>query len=56
MNVKELKEMQDRLDEMKYRDSQKLGRDMCGTYSYCKFCNKKNKYPCSSAYNRSLKV
>lgn len=55
MSAKELKEMQDRLDEMKYRDSQKLDKDLCGTYSFCKFCNKRNKYPCASAYYKNEK-
>lgn len=52
----QLKDLQKQLDDMKYRDSKMLGKDLCGTYNYCKHCNKKNKYPCAAAFNKSQKV
>lgn len=27
----------------------------CGEYDYCKYCNKKNKYPCASAFDKFMK-
>ena len=56
MSVKELKQLQDELDELKYLDSERLEKDTCGTYIHCIFCNKKNKYPCASAVKRFIKL
>lgn len=42
-------------DIMKYFESQKAGKDLCGTYKYCSLCNKKNKFPCGAAYDRLKK-
>ena len=55
MSVKELKEIQDKLDKMKYEASSFYGKDQCGEYAYCKHCNKKNKYPCASAFKKFAK-
>ena len=55
VSVKELKELQDELDKRKYLDSQKSGKDTCGTYVHCIYCNKKNKYPCASAFKNFVK-
>lgn len=55
MSVKELKQLQDELDELKYLDSERLEKDTCGTYIHCIFCNKKNKYPCASAVKQFMK-
>ena len=46
MNRKELQKL---LDDMKYEESKNANKDLCGTYVFCKYCNKKNKYPCASA-------
>lgn len=50
-----LNELQKQLDEIKYFDSEKQKKDMCGEYSFCNECNKKNKYPCASAYKKFIK-
>ena len=44
--------VQKRLDIEKYEESAKAGKDLCGTYDYCKYCSKKNKYPCAAALRR----
>lgn len=54
-NVKQLKEEQAKLDRSKYFDGVELGKDPCGEYDYCKYCNKKNKYPCASAFDKFMK-
>lgn len=55
-NVKQLKEKQEMLDRNKYFDSIALEKDTCGDYEYCKYCNKKNKYPCASAFDKFMKT
>ena len=45
-------ELQKRLDFKKYLASEQAGEDMCGKLGYCIHCNKNNKYPCASAYNK----
>ena len=47
--------LQKDLDVKKYEESAKAGIDLCGSYTYCKHCNKKNKYPCGAAYLREKK-
>ena len=47
--------LQQELDKQKYIESEKAETDLCGTYPYCIVCNKKNKYPCSTAYLRFIK-
>lgn len=42
-------------DEIKWQDSQALGKDTCGNYDRCKYCNKKDTYPCASAKNREMR-
>ena len=44
-----LNELQKQLDLEKYIASNEAGVDLCGKLTYCKYCNKKNKYPCASA-------
>lgn len=51
----DLKKLQEKLDFRKYHESEIIGKDLCGTYFYCKYCNKKNKYPCASAYKKYSK-
>ncbi len=50
-----LHELQKKLDVIKYLESEKAGKDLCGTYTYCKHCNKKNKYPCAAASRHTQK-
>ena len=51
-NARVLKLQQEILDIDKLIDSEHRGRDMCGEYAHCCVCNKRNKYPCASAYLR----
>ena len=44
--------LQDRMDVDKWLESERQGRDMCGTYAYCSFCDKTEAYPCANAYMR----
>ena len=48
------KERQGRLDEKKWLDGIKFGKDMCGEYAYCVLCDKTEEFPCAKAYNRML--
>lgn len=50
-----LKERQKRLDLKKWLDSNEQTKDTCGTYEYCKFCNKTETYPCAKAYIKANK-
>ena len=44
--------LQARLDLQKWYDSVENRRDMCGTYSYCAFCDKTLAHPCATAYEK----
>lgn len=55
MSVKELKRIQEELDKVKYLESEQVGKDTCGSYFYCGYCNKRNKYPCASAFKKCYK-
>ena len=48
------KERQGRLDEKKWLDGIKYGKDMCGEYNYCALCDKTEEFPCAKAYNKML--
>ena len=48
------KERQGRLDEKKWLDGIKFGKDMCGEYDYCALCDKTEEFPCAKAYNKML--
>lgn len=48
-------ELQKNIDFKKYIESEMWGKDLCGTYDFCKCCNKKNKFPCASAYKKLSK-
>lgn len=50
-----LQKLQKELDIKKYVESAIVGMDLCGSYEYCKHCNKKNKYPCAAAFNKFKK-
>lgn len=46
----ELKELQTVLDADKWYESERAGKDACGSFPYCKRCDKSIAYPCASAY------
>jgi len=45
-------ERQKELDMVKWEKSQLLGLDACGTFDYCKHCDKALENPCDSAYSK----
>jgi hypothetical protein len=51
-----LKQRQQILDLQKWVDSKHNGKDMCGEYDFCKFCDKSVQYPCAKAYNKMQKA
>lgn len=53
--MKSIDKLQKELDEKKWLDSEKEGKDTCGKYAYCVFCNKDKQYPCAEAKNIYLK-
>lgn len=46
---------QKRLDEEKWLKSEKEGRDVCGEFEYCKFCDKEMAHPCANALSKANK-
>lgn len=44
---------QQELDIKKWNDSQNAGYDTCGTYDYCKNCDKSLENPCDKAQKAS---
>ena len=51
-----MQDLQLKLDQKKWLDSQKYKKDMCGSYDYCCVCNKVEKTPCAKAHNRYKKM
>jgi hypothetical protein len=51
-----LKQRQQKLDLQKWVDSKRNGKDMCGEYDFCQFCDKSLQYPCAKAYNKMQKA
>ena len=43
---------QEELDDIKWYLGRELGCDPCGTFAYCKHCNKSEENPCENALNR----
>ena len=43
---------QDQFDKIKWFDSMREGRDLCGSYEFCGECRKESKYPCARAARR----
>jgi hypothetical protein len=43
------------IDDRKWLDGIKFGKDMCGEYDFCKFCDKTIDHPCARAYNKKNK-
>ena len=50
-----LEEQQKILDKEKWLKSEQEGRDLCGEYGYCQFCNKTHAFPCANALSQSKK-
>ena len=46
---------QKRLDEEKWLKSEQAGRDVCGEFEYCKFCDKTHAHPCANALSKAEK-
>ena len=44
------KVLQNDLDIKKWLESEKINRDLCGTYPFCEYCDKSLKFPCAEAY------
>lgn len=51
-----LKQRQQKLDLQKWVDSKRNGKDMCGEYDFCQFCDKSVEYHCAKAYNKMQKA
>lgn len=47
-----ISEKQKKFDELKLKLSQFLGEDACGTFDFCRFCNKDEENPCDKAETR----
>ena len=41
---------QQELDLLKWKKSEEIGADACGTFDYCVKCDKKKENPCEKAY------
>lgn len=41
--------IQHEFDLEKFFASKVANRDLCGSYEFCCYCNKSNKYPCAAA-------
>lgn len=50
-----LAEKQKVLDEEKWIKSEQEGRDVCGEFAYCKFCDKNLSNPCATALSKTEK-
>ena len=47
-----LRALQEYLDVVKWKDSEKIRADMCGRYARCRYCMRTEDYPCARAHNR----
>lgn len=45
-----MESLQMKLDQKKWLDSIKYGKDMCGSYDYCCVCDKNEQSPCEKAF------
>ena len=48
--------LQEYLDVVKWKDSEKIRADMCGRYARCRYCNRTEDFPCARAHNRLIEV
>ena len=51
-----ISEKQRELDKIKWEKSVLLGTDACGTFDYCKMCEKSKDNPCECAFNKFYNV
>ncbi len=49
-------ELQKKMDRDKWLDSENAGKDLCGSYAYCVYCNKSEDAPCANAYVRMIEA
>ncbi|MDE7100818.1 MAG: hypothetical protein K2O05_03085 [Anaeroplasmataceae bacterium] len=42
-------QQQRKIDYDKWLDSERKKKDMCGTYDFCKYCDKTKENPCANA-------
>lgn len=47
-----LTKKQQELDVIKWKKSEELGEDACGTFDYCEKCDKALENPCDKAYKK----
>lgn len=47
-----LQVLQEYLDVVKWKDSEKIHADMCGRYARCRYCTRTEDFPCARAHNR----
>lgn len=52
MEITEKSLLQNTIDIDKWLESEKVMHDKCGSYPYCKFCDKNIPYPCAEAVNK----
>ena len=45
-----LSKKQQELDLLKWKKSEEIGADACGTFDYCAKCDKTKENPCDKAY------
>ncbi len=50
------KQLQQFLDEEKWKDSEAHACDMCGRYARCRYCVRTEQYPCAMAHGRLLEA
>ena len=46
-------QLQGMIDLKKWYDSEVCGRDMCGSYDFCRYCDKSVSLPCATAYEKA---
>ena len=51
-----LRQLQEFLDEEKWKDSEAHACDMCGRYARCRYCVRTEEFPCASAHRRLVEV
>ncbi len=51
-----LQALQEYLDVVKWKNSEKIRADMCGRYARCRYCNRTEDYPCARAHNRLVEM
>ena len=51
-----LRQLQEFLDEEKWKDSEAHACDMCGRYARCRYCVRTEEFPCAAAHRRLAEV